>query len=187
MRFCFGNLADGSSRSKVACLVEAARKPDREALDALVMHVRPRVARFARKMTRDPSLAEVMVQEVMYALVEALPRFDLNREFSPWFETLMRNTVIDELRRRNRRQEVLTDPALMPEPDPSIPSYTETLALKRALEALPEELAQAVLLHDYDGLTFKEIGRLTGISQHTWNSRHRRARKLLKDILGESW
>ena len=138
-------------------------------------------------MTADSGLAEEMVQEVMYSLVAALPSFERDRDFFPWFESLLRYTVIDELRKRDRVQEILTDPALLPESDPSAPDYAEILTIKRAIKELPEELSHAILLHDYAGMTFKEIGRMTEISQHTWNSRHRRARQLLKDILEEPW
>lgn len=138
-------------------------------------------------MTADSGLAEEMVQEVMYSLVAALPSFERDRDFFPWFESLLRYTVIDELRKRDRIREVLTDPAKLPEPDPSTPQYAETLTLKRAIEELPGELADAILLHHYAGMTFKEIGRMSRISQHTWNSRYRRARQMLREILGESW
>jgi RNA polymerase sigma factor (sigma-70 family) len=52
------------------------------------------------------------------------------------------------------------------------------------VEALPEDLRQAVMLYYYDDLTYRELGSLLGVSAATINARLTKARNLLRQRLG---
>lgn len=173
-------------RSRIERLIEAAQDGDGWAAEQLIEILTPRIAGFVAKKTDDPGLAEDLVQDVMVAVFAALPGYDPRRDFWPWFTTLRRNAVLQELRKARHAVEVLTDPADLPEPDSTDADLAEAQALLQAIDELPGDLGRAVFLHVYADLTFREIGRLTGESPNTWSSRYRLARGRLRRMLGGS-
>ena len=61
----------------------------------------------------------------------------------------------------------------------------EALDVRRALAALPERQREVVVLHVFNGLSFREIGRIAGVSTFTTASRYRLAIDRLRLLLGE--
>ena len=59
----------------------------------------------------------------------------------------------------------------------------ERRMLRKALQSIPERFAQAVLLHDVRGLTYREIAEVTGSALGTVMSRISRGRRMLADVL----
>ena len=63
-------------------------------------------------------------------------------------------------------------------------SLEEAEAVNAALAALPSEQREVVVLHVYDGMTFRRIGEVLGVPLDTAASRYRYAREKLKEMLG---
>jgi RNA polymerase sigma-70 factor, ECF subfamily len=109
-------------------------------------------------------------------------RYDAGRG-SPeaWLCTISRTRALDRLRRRTARREEPSEAA----PSPSgIPRAEEALAVRAALEGLPEDQRRALELAYYDGLTQSEIARHLGEPLGTIKTRIRTGMIRLRETLG---
>jgi RNA polymerase sigma-70 factor, ECF subfamily len=143
----------------------------------------------ARWLTRNSADAEDMVQE---AYLRAFKFFDTLRgvDSRAWLLTIVRNTCYTWLQ-QNRPRDLATpfdEDVHSGESDSADPA---TLALKsanhqmlkEALEALPAEFREVVVLRDLEGFSYKEIAEIAKIPPGTVMSRLARARERLKQLL----
>ncbi len=141
----------------------------------------------ARWLTRNEHDAEDVVQE---AYLRAYRFFDAYRgdDCRAWLLTIVRNTCYTWLQ-QNRRASTVLDEA-MPELD-STRSNPETLLLqsvdaellRRALEELPLEFREVIVLREFEGLSYKEISAIVCVPLGTVMSRLARARDRLQQAL----
>lgn len=141
--------------------------------------------------------ADDAVQE---AFIKAYRHFDhfKGNSFRSWLLTIVKNTCIDEIRRRKRRQVISLnsdreeDDRLVEESrifaDSSTPEQTfeqveQAEKIKLALSGLPEEQRAAVILVDIHGLQYDEAAEIMGIPLGTVKSRLSRARGQLAKTL----
>jgi RNA polymerase sigma-70 factor, ECF subfamily len=148
----------------------------------------------ARWLTRNDHDAEDVVQE---AYLRAARSFDRYRGGDPrsWLLTIVRNTCYTWLR-QNRAPEVArtlrttdegwvlevpADPAGQPEVQ--FIRAAERRQLQEALELLPAEFREALVLRELEGFSYKEIADITDVPLGTVMSRLARARKQLQQSL----
>jgi RNA polymerase sigma factor (sigma-70 family) len=143
----------------------------------------------ARWLTRNSADAEDMVQE---AYLRAFKFFDTLRgvDSRAWLLTIVRNTCYTWLQQNRPRDlaEPFDEDVHSGESDSADPA---TLALKsanhqmlkEALEALPAEFREVVVLRDLEGFSYKEIAEIAKIPPGTVMSRLARARERLKQLL----
>ncbi len=84
-------------------VLEAARRGDRNALEALVTSHYDRVHALCRRMLGNDADALDATQDALLAVIRGLGRFDGRSSFGTWLYRVTTNTCIDELRRRRRR------------------------------------------------------------------------------------
>jgi RNA polymerase sigma-70 factor (ECF subfamily) len=143
----------------------------------------------ARWLTRNPADAEDIVQE---AYLRAFKFFDSLRgpNSRAWLLSIVRNTCYTWLQQnRPRDLEAPFDENIHSEEnageDPAaqvLKSATDAM-LKEALEALPAEFREVVILRDLEGFSYKEIAEIARIPPGTVMSRLARARQRLKELL----
>jgi len=143
----------------------------------------------ARWLTRNDQDAEDVVQE---AYVRAWKFFGSFRggESRPWLLTIVRNTCYTWLQ-HNRAQELMTifDEAIhsnggeVSNPETLLLQRVNTQVLRQALEALPVEFREAVILRELEGLSYKDIAAITDVPLGTVMSRLARARQRLQHWL----
>jgi RNA polymerase sigma-70 factor (ECF subfamily) len=140
----------------------------------------------ARWLVRDEHEAEDVVQE---AYVRALRSFTSFRgtEGKPWLLRIVRNNCYDRLRGRQVRGPTIsldenphgiTDDALSPEA--LLVQNEQRQTINEAIEALPLEFKEAIILREMEGLSYKEIAAVVNISMGTVMSRLARGRALLQ-------
>ncbi len=144
---------------------------------------------FARWLTRNDADAEDVVQE---AYLRALRFFGGFRggDSRAWLLTIVRNTCYTWLQ-RNRAQDLSTafdeeihsDAAEGASPEELLLQDADQRLLREALEELPVEFREAVVLREIEGMSYKEIADVAQISIGTVMSRLSRGRERLRAAL----
>ena len=143
----------------------------------------------ARWLTRSDHDAEDVAQE---AYMRAFRFFDSFRggDSRSWLLTIVRNTCYTWLK-QNRTHELTTafDEEIhsvdsdTPNPETMLLQSVDNQLLRQSLEELPVEFREVVILHDLEGLSYKEIAVIANIPMGTVMSRLARARKGLEQSL----
>jgi RNA polymerase sigma-70 factor, ECF subfamily len=143
----------------------------------------------ARWLTRNPHDAEDMVQE---AYLRAFKFFDTLRgaDGRAWLLTIVRNTCYTWLQQNRPRdltvpfdEDLHSGESDSAEPATLVLKSASHQMLKEALEELPAEFREVVVLRDLEGFSYKEIAEIAKIPPGTVMSRLARARERLKQLL----
>jgi RNA polymerase sigma-70 factor (ECF subfamily) len=157
---------------------------------AVLPHL-PAAYNLARWLTRDGHDAEDVVQE---AYMRAFRYFDgfHGGDSRGWLLAIVRHTCYTWLQ-HNRGHELMTafdEEIHSPEGEATNPETlllhrTNQLLLKQALEALPVEFREVMILRELEGLSYKEIAAIADLPVGTVMSRLARARKRLQQTLAD--
>jgi RNA polymerase sigma factor (sigma-70 family) len=141
--------------------------------------------RFFVRLTGDRSLSEDLVQEVFYRILRYRHTYKPGSAFRAWMYQVARNARQDGLHRQ--RGETPLEESLQPAivPRDSVADEQESLLLRRALLALPEEKREVLLLSRFQELSYEEIGKLLGCDVGAVKVRVFRALQSLKEIAGQ--
>ncbi|HZN52368.1 MAG TPA: sigma-70 family RNA polymerase sigma factor [Methylomirabilota bacterium] len=122
--------------------------------------------------------AEDAVQRALLKAFEARESYTPRWALSTWLYRVLTNVCIDELRRRRR---------VPPEPLPGRRTATqvERTDLARALGTVPREARVLLALHYVNGLSYRELAAIRGISVNTVKSQLARGKAILKQALEE--
>ena len=180
------------ARAEDERLIARVAEGDRRAFEMLYDRYASTVLGLAMKMLGDREVAEDAVQEIFWRVWRRLGSFDRSRAFAPWLFGIAHNYCIDELRRRKvRPQSVYEDddnPILSDIPDEADVGEAALLAeqgriVRSALEQLPEEQRQTLLLAYFGGLTQQEIAVKLGNPLGTVKTRMRLGLQKLRAVL----
>jgi len=176
-----------STESSDGDLVGRFRAGDLEALLGLYRRYSGPLYLYACSLTGDPACAEDLVQEAFVRLM-SVGRERLRESVRPFLYTIVRNLARDESRRSSIERghaPALAFRAMRAEfADPGSLKRLEQ-AVAGALEKLPEEQREAVVLKVYVGMTFDEIAEVVGVPQGTAISRYRYAIGKLGELLAD--
>lgn len=157
---------------------------ERELYDA---HVE-RVYRLVYRLAGDADQAQDYTQETFIRAFDRLGEFRGEAALSTWIGSIALSVALNGLRRgkRLRTREVALDDAASaaapPEPT-SEPDLRDRLA--RAIDNLPEGYRVVFLMHDVEGYTHEEIGRMLGVQAGTSKAQLSRARAKLRRALAD--
>jgi RNA polymerase sigma-70 factor (ECF subfamily) len=170
---------------------------DARAFEVLYRRHELRLWRFICRSVSDRAVADELLQDVWYSIVQAAPRYQPVARFTTWAFTLAHNRLIDRHRASKsvRRLDAAIDncePSLeqlateaSADPAYQAESAQQLAVLVAALEQLPSEQRAAFLLQAEGDLSVEEIALATGVSFETAKSRLRYARARLKQLLQE--
>lgn len=167
----------------VQAAVTAARKGDRAALGVLYEHYADNVYGYVLSIVRDEHEAEDVTQHVFAKLMTSIERYEPRAvPFSAWILRVSRNVALDHLRQRRaipceevRGGETGEDEAVQ----------DRLMDLRQALEALPGNQREVVVLRHLVGLTPGEIADRMGRSESSVHGLHHRGRGALRERLTE--
>ena len=192
-------------------LVERAVAGDHKAFELLVIKYQRRIQRLIGRMVRDVDLVEDIAQETFIRAYRALAQFRGDAQFYTWLYRIAVNTAKKSLMDLKRNPTVSENSFKSDDDDETSPVENElttsetpdaVLASKEiaqiinsALEALPEELRQAITLREIEGLSYEEISEAMNCPIGTVRSRIFRAREaisqkvkpLLENQSGKRW
>ena len=151
---------------------------DRTQYNRCVEQYADRLFRFAFSSLRNREQAEDVVQESFARVWEKVE----NVEFEKAKYTTAHHAMIDEVRHRQRFASV--DEPLPADAKTTPSQYPDVNeVLHKALATLPEQQRNALLLRDYEGYSYQEIGDITGMSEAQVKVNIFRARTALKNKL----
>lgn len=166
-------------------LMERFCNGEHDAFEVLFARHAGRMQVFLTRMVRDGSLAEDLLQTTFLSVIRARGRFERGTRFAPWLLTIAANAARDALRRRRHieafSQESPSEPPSVPPGvgDPGIRKHIE-----EALQRLPVDQREAVVLSKVEGWSFEEIAALRGISVGAARVRAHRGYEKLRLLLG---
>ena len=115
------------------------------------------------RMLGDRHEAEDISQEVFVRAVSNLSKWDRDRPLKPWLLTITANRCRTQLTRRRRRPTPCEYPVDVPDPREDESDASELQAeIQHALAALREDYRRVFLLFHEQGLSYEEMGQLTG-------------------------
>ena len=150
---------------------------NRDEIDRLYRHHGPALVLFAASIAGSRSIAQDAVHKVFVKLLEKRVKNRVTDAKAYLFASV-RNTVLNELRRNERIQDLDPDDRWF---DPPEHDYAAERQLQIALRALPVDQRQIVVMHIWGDLTFGEISEIVGISSNTVTSRYRYALNKLRE------
>lgn len=143
----------------------------------------------ARWLTRSEADAEDVVQEATLRAYKFFGGFR-GSDARAWLLTIVRNTCHTWLRRNRTREFTVADDEGMEEVEADTPSPEELLlrsasaeSVRRALEELPVEFREVMVLRELEGMSYKEIASVADVPVGTVMSRLARARKRMREAL----
>ncbi len=187
-------------------LVERTVAGDPAAFELLVIKYQRRIQRLIGRMVRDVDLVEDIAQETFIRAYRGLPRFRGESRFYTWLYRIAVNTAKKFLQDIKRDPTVLQstlechredDETFQPKNEPSTDETPESVlaakeiaqAINAALDALPDDLRQAITLREIDGLSYEDIAGVMACPVGTVRSRIFRAREAIsariKPMLGK--
>jgi RNA polymerase sigma-70 factor, ECF subfamily len=139
-------------------------------------------------ITRNPTEAEDLTQDVFVHLVRKIGSYRGESRFSTWLHRLTVNLVLMHLRRPSRREQPTGDyenvSSIVPRVRPrAAVQVTDRIALQLAVGQLPRGCRAVFVLFAIAGYKHDEIAKLLGCSEGTSKSQLHRARVKLKQIL----
>ena len=197
-----------------ALLLERIRRGDGKAFELLVLKYQRRIERLIGRMVRDTDLIPDIAQETFIRAYRALPQFRGDSAFYTWLYRIAVNTAkkaLVELKRdplitetalssnrdedgdeTSRVENELTDGET---PEAVLATKEIAAAVNAAMEALSEDLRQAITLREIEGLSYEEIAEVMNCPIGTVRSRIFRAREAIAQRLrpllgtreGERW
>ena len=152
----------------------------------------------ALRLTRNERDAEDLVQESYLKAFRAFHQFKLGTNCRAWMLRIQMNTFINGYRRRMKEREILERQEngslanslickdsvdSYSNPERSIVGLGLSDDVQRALEDVPLDFREAVILSDLNGLSYREVAKRMGTPVGTVMSRLHRGRRLLRESL----
>lgn len=165
-------------------LMERYLGGDRLAFDQLFHRYAPRLHGWFLRTTGSEALAQDLVQQTFLHVHRARADFRQGAAVRPWVFAIAANVRRQHFRTRRRKPETLWDAERHREPEvaPRVSTASER-AIRGALGELPESAREVIVLHWYEGLSFREIAGVVGASHSAVKVRAHRAYKRLRELL----
>lgn len=136
----------------------------------------PRLLRLVQRALSVPDVdAEDVVQEAWIRALGSLESFRGESRFGTWLVRIAINVTVEHVRKASRARLVALDSAAHATDRP--PPHDVRLDLERIIALLPVGCRTVLLLHDVEGYTHLEIGRMLGIAEGTSKSQLNLARR----------
>jgi len=171
-------------------LAARAAGGDRRSFEDLVNRHKKSVYRLARSITGNHGDADDAAQETFIRLYRSLGSYDPKRPFTPWLRRVAYNTSLNVLRTSRRRRHETSD-ELLPAcadtaqgPEERLQTRQAGVLLHDAVEGLSTELKATFMLRAAEGMSYRDIAKVTGVRMGTVMSRLSRAREKIIQSLG---
>jgi RNA polymerase sigma-70 factor (ECF subfamily) len=183
-----------------AVIMLRVRDGDETGYEFLVQKYRRAMVNFMYRMVRNQAIAEELAQEVFLRIYRSRATYRAEARFTTWLYRIATNLAVNHA--RDSKQESSASTVYLDSPDPEtgtrpdVADQTPTIeqdmvrderlkAIRAHVYALPERQRVAVLMHKYQGLDYREIGRVLKLSESATKSLLFRAYETLRESLKE--
>jgi len=188
-----GTQGDRSRRTSLDPLIARAQAGDEAAFRELFIAHRDTVARIVHRYMGPSSEVEDVVQDVFVHVYRSIAKFRGDSKFTTWLYRLTANVTKMHLRKKRSRPRTVDAPvperrpedAPVETPDLAIARQRRIDALYRLVDRLSEKKRDVLVLHDFEGLSAKEIAERVDAPVLTVRTRLFYARKELYAALAE--
>lgn len=177
----------------VAQWLKDAKSGNLDSFNMLVIRYQQLAYNTALRLTGTREMAEDATQEAFISAWKGIKSIR-GDNFRPWLLRIVVNASYDLLRSRRNKATISLDSILLGGEEVggafnSPQNYAENMeiseSLSKGLDSLPLEQRTAIVLHDIQGLSYEEIGKVMKCSTGTVKSRISRGRMQLRDFLTE--
>ena len=163
--------------------VARAKAGDTEGLHYLYVRYADDVLRYVTSVVRDHHEAEDITQNVFAKLMKAIRRYE-QREvpFDAWILRVARNAALDHLR---AKRAIPTEEVRVADTGRTQTGIDRGRALREALEALPEDQREVLVLRHIVGLSPVEIAGTLDKTESSVHGLHHRGRRSLRANLAQ--
>ena len=178
-------------------LVQRAQRGDLRAFDLLVLKYQGRIAALVSRYVSDAGEVEDVTQEAFIKAYRALGKFRGDSAFYTWLYRIAANAAKNHLVAKGRRPgadatiedaEGFDEGGMLSEsasPEALAMGGELAAVVESALNALPDELKAALMLREFDGLSYDDIADVLGCPVGTVRSRIFRAREAVDQRVKE--
>ncbi len=177
-------------------LVLKVQQGDKKAYDLLVLKYQHRIIQLVNRYVKDPTEAQDVAQETFVKAYRALGSFRGDSAFYTWLYRIAINTAKNYLVARTRRSsdyevdiqdaetcENLPQLQGIETPERLLISQEIVDTIKAAIEKLPEDMRIAIMLREFEGMSYEEIAETMDCPVGTVRSRLFRAREAIDSKL----
>ena len=177
-------------------LVLRVQQGDKSAFDLLVIKYQHKIIQLVNRYVKDPSEAQDVAQEAFIKAYRALGNFRGDSAFYTWLYRIAINTAKNYLVSRSRRssdyevdvqdaEAIENAPQLqgMETPERLLLNQEIIDTIKTAIDKLPDEMRTAIILREFDGMSYEEIAEAMDCPVGTVRSRLFRAREAIDNKL----
>jgi RNA polymerase sigma-70 factor (ECF subfamily) len=170
-------------------LLRRAKQGCRESVRQIYELYSDQMLTLANALLNDIAAAEDVVHDVFVKFAQSLGEFELKKSLRGYFATSTRNRALDMLRARKRQAEKLPQLARRDAdhitPEIKAEQVETDKLLRGALQHLPIEQREAVVLRVHTGLSFKQIAEMQAVSANTAQGRYRYGLDKLRSLLND--
>lgn len=167
-----------------------------EAFNEIVTRYRDRIEHFIFRYTRNQLDSEDLAQETFFRVYRSKHSYERIARFSTWLYTIANNLIRSHYRKSSRYQltsideDDTMDAAYMPEladtsaaPDQQVHERQMIGRVERALQRIPSEFSEILVMREVQNLTYEEIMEITGLPMGTVKSRINRGRVRIQELV----
>ena len=189
-------MSDGPLEMTDAELISAVLQGERDRFSELVKRYQGRLVNYLYRFFRNLEEAQDLAQEVFLKIYKALDRYDPRYKFSTWLFRVAQNAAIDRIRKR-RLKLVSMDrqgdpdgdgrswefPSSDPSPYKDLRDQERGSAIQQAIDELPWEYRELIVLRHFGELSYNEIATLKKMPLGTVKNKLFRGRQMMKEKL----
>ena len=168
-------------------LVSKCRRGNKEAMCRIYAKYKNYLLTLAKGLLGDQAEAEDVVHDVFVSFARSARQFELTGSLRGYLATCATNRVRDKIRARTRHAKALDSAGTVvhasENPEQSAMAKEQVARLRQAMNQVPHEQREAVILHLKGGMSFREIAKLQGISAGTIHGRYRYGLNKLRSLL----
>lgn len=152
-------------------------------MNAVMTEHVPRLRRYARALTGDRMSADDLVQDTLERAWNKLHLWQRGSDMRAWMFSIMHNTFINHIRKKQLVTTSLDDEALDVSTSATQEHYLEMRDLTSAIGKLPYEYREVILLIGLEQMQYEEVAQVLDIPLGTVMSRLSRGRERLRAIM----